>query len=151
MKTINEEKSEVPKSALNIQSEKVPGLTKLAAVCWVIVLSILWLANLSSVLAFFNVSYLRETLIIVFLMVSLWLYKQIKTLISYRNASIGFALGLNVDSVFLKKIKKINKKLEREKNQQKINKLVEKRTWIESYLSDEAKEEIRKQKEGGKI
>jgi len=126
------------------------------------VLSILWLANLSSVLAFFNVSYLRETLIIVFLMVSLWLYKQVKTFVSYRNASIGFALGLNVDSVFLKKLKKINAKLRTlndAKNKiwpnnspipnhlnEKINKLVEKKTWIESYLSDEAKEEIKKQK-----
>ena len=143
---MNEQVEEVPKSALNIQSEKVPGLTKLAAVCWVIVLSLLWFVNLSSVLAFFNVSYLRETLIIIFLMMSLWLYKQVKTLVSYRNASIGFALGLNVDKAFLKKLKRIDAKLGREKSQQKINKLNEKRVWIESYLSDEAKEEIKKQK-----
>lgn len=137
------------KSAFNIPSEKVPGLTKLAALCWVIVTILLLLVSLASLLSFWSVNYLREGLIIVVLFMAFWLWQRTRALIAFRHASIGHALGLDTDRLFMKKFKKLEDKIKKETNQQKINKLVEKKIWIESYLSDEAKEELKKTKKDG--
>ena len=116
----------------NVSSDRLPGIAKLAAVSWVIVTGLIWISSLVSLIFFIKANYIRETIIIVFLLFSFLLWRRIVALWTFRHASIGVALGMDTDRKFLKNIAKIDKK---------INKLQLKKRWLESYISKEEEEE----------
>ena len=132
---------------MNVSPDKLPGLTKLVSLSWMIMSIIILLFFFAMAGIMWSKPGWRETFVILVLGTLYLSYTRVKIFWHYRHASIGVMLNLDTDRVFLKKIKKINYKLNRTTNEQKINKLKEKKSWYESYLSDELKETIKKEKE----
>ena len=113
------------------------GQFKYSAVIWTIGAGIL---SLSMWAAFFGVIQrggLREVFFIFGSFLAYKSFNKAKQWYQYRNASIGAALGLDVDPKFIKNLLKIDKK---------IKNLEVKKYWLEDYLTKEGLKELKKKR-----
>lgn len=117
------------------------GQRKYSALIWTIGAGVL---SLSLLAAFFGVIQrigLREVFLIFGVFLARKSYKKAKELYIFRNASIGAALGLDVNPKFIKKILKLDKK---------IKNLEVKRYWLIDYLTKEGLSELKQKRSKGR-